>query len=206
MTTQVLDEDYSVERAAIALGVGAVGGAVGAVAIPALAGVAGTAAIAGATTLGATQATAVTVGTATTVVADMTLAGLTNIGLSSAQRSLTRAWAYDEQITSQDIANDMRQNAERDFTLGAFSSALGQVANGAINKFIPDAASTPPGPTVITNVRFPMVEQSRAPLPMNYSSWTPYIRGGAQVTALVLSDASSLELYDKLVQIGGTIP
>ena len=198
VTTQVAHEEYSVEQGCVAFGVGAVGGAVGAVVIPALAGAAGAGAVAGATALGATEATAATAGTVTTIVADVGLAGGANVALGSAQRNLTRV-VKGEQITSQDINNDLHQNWERDFAFGAASSVFGQAANHLIDVNLPTISRS--SPPVIQNIRFPELNTpSPTILPMNYNRWTPYIRGGLQTGATVFSDASVLDAVDTYIR------
>ncbi len=199
ITTQILHEEYSLERAGIAFGIGAISGVIGAIAIPSTAGIIGVSTAKIAMSLGSSASTAATMSGVTTVLADATLAGSVNAALGSTQGTLIRE--IEEPNISDEIfihhwKQDFYENSARDFRFGFAGSILGQGLSYEVDiNFPAENASSgiryiPPGFNRSTH---PYMYTDLPVHGMGYTPLKPLVRVGAQVTANALSNSSFLD-------------
>lgn len=130
--------DYT--EVAVSAAVGAVGGLIGAAVIAPVAGAVGAAAY-GATSaaMGSTSSAFIvsaSVGLAAEVTTSAVLTGATNVALNTTARQ-ANMYLDGGQVTSQSILNDLDDNWERDFQVGAAAGGVGQIVGRTIDTALP---------------------------------------------------------------------
>jgi hypothetical protein len=166
VTTQINHQDYSWERAGVALAAGALSGAIGAAVIAPLAAAAGvTAGSLYAVPVAATAA----VRTGTQLVVGAGLAAGANIFIASGQRTANQA-LEGEEVSIETYRSNIRENITTDAVFGAAGYVAGQTLSSAIK------------------YSFPII-----PNGLNSNSGQRIVIGGAQAVVQAVSNSSLMD-------------
>ena len=199
ITTQVLQEEYSIGQGVIAFGTGALGTLIGGAVIPQIAQGIGSAVMVKVAATTANRTASVLAGAATQVASDIALSSLNNVVMGSVQR-VGKGWVDGGHVTRQTIADDLAQHAKSDAIFGGASSLLGQTFGLLSGAYLPN-------PLGGGDVMFTPGKSELMPLVRSFSDGLTRseqralaIRSGYQIFGQTISDTATLELMNTLLQ------
>jgi hypothetical protein len=160
--------------------------------VPAIGAIAGSAATGVVSTLGATEATAITIGTGATVGGEIFASGATNAVLGSTKRMYELRQNGGE-VTSDVFVEDLMYHSGEDFKMGLYSGALGQATKGSINYVMGAPSDSPVLKTLDLGGRV----VSSAPPQMSGKEFQNIAYGASQTGAWIASSTDVLSLLER---------